>query len=175
MLDSLRCRTFADRCTGPTRVAQSSLMFTWLLLLVSISLPSIASMTFIDRSHIDQICSEQCSNDTCEQLFIIQSLPFCSNAFLNMSFHRMNFTHEEHCRQYLQQLIQLDDEARTASTLFANYIQAIDAGAEENPYAKSDSDCQVRLMDGLTRELLTNHDRRCLVSFRKPIDVGPVR
>lgn len=163
---------FIDQCTGQGQLKQSSLMLTVLFLII-ISLPSIDSMYFIDRSQVDQICSQNCSNETCEQFFTIQSLPFCSNAFLNISSHRMNFTNEEHCRQYLQQLIQLDDEARIASNLFANYIQAIDPGEEENPYAKSDSDCQVRLIDGLTRELMTNNDGRFFL-FRKPIDVGPV-
>lgn len=110
----------------------------------------------LNSSSIDEICSKSCRAqrtpfDQLDRLnqnfFDSHYLPFCSNHTMSHSINRENLSRnltENQCREIIQQLILLDEEARKTSTLFATYMQAIDSGSPENRYSLIDSDCQVR-------------------------------
>ena len=118
--------------------------------------PTDQQCLLINSSHIDRICSRTCRAPTTpfdrwltvDQILLdMHILPFCSNHLLNHSVNYTNFlneTSESQCREILTQLIAADDEARTASDLFATYMQAIDCASPENRYSIVEADCQVR-------------------------------
>lgn len=133
----------------------------------------------LDQSSISHICSQTChvsaslmkTNDDDDDPFRTYSLSFCSMFPINRTF-LSNETNETGCQDFLKQLITADDEARRASNRFTTYMQAIDSGSKENPYASINSDCQVSFLFLLSSVKRTKFR---FDLFSKPMEYGPVQ